>query len=185
MRNLVVVLTFVVTGSACAGAGSGQVRPALEFGDDTPDDLRALAGETFADMLEALPAHAPCLAGVTLEGARVLDARARYLPDTGTLRVRIPATAPQLRRSLVHELAHHLEFACDDQASVRPAFLASLGLPADTPWFTGATWEGIPSEQWATAVVEHVLGERDPRSGIFLEPGTLDVLAGWAVDGER
>lgn len=174
MRNLHVILAMVVV-SACGGAG-----PSLDIADDTPEDLAALSEGTFAEMVAAFPGRAGCLGGVTLEGVRTLDAQARYLPESATLVVRIPATAPQLRRSLVHELAHHLEFACDEQESVRPLFLTAQNLDDGTAWFTGASWEETPSEQWATAVVEHVLGERDPRSGIFLEPGTVDLVATWA-----
>jgi hypothetical protein len=178
MRNLFVTLAMVVV-SACGGA-----EPSLDIAEDTPDDLAALAGGTFAEMVAAFPGRADCLEGLTLEGAQTLDAQARYLPDTATLVVRIPATAPQLRRSLVHELAHHLEFSCDEQEAARPAFLAAQGLDERTTWFTAASWEETPSEQWATAVVEHVLGERDPRSGIFLEPGAVAVVADWAVAGD-
>lgn len=177
MRTSVVILAMAL--ASCGGAD-----PSLDIADDTPDDLAALAEDTFAEMVAAFPGRVGCLRGVTLEGVRTLDSQARYLPESATLVVRIPATAPQLRRSLVHELAHHLEFACDEHESARPAFLAVQELADGTPWFTGASWEETPSEQWATAVVEHVLGERDPRSGIFLQPRAVDLVATWAIADE-
>jgi len=167
----------VLTLAACA---TGP--PTLDFAADTPDDVRRLADETFTEMREAFPARHDCLDGITVATDRDLDERAEYLPDSATVVLRIPATAPQLRRSLVHELGHHLEFVCDAHPTVRPAFLEAGGFEADHSWFEGPTWEETPSEQWASAVVEYVLGDRDPQSGVFLSRETLPLVEDWATD---
>ena len=178
MRAFVVILVMLAT--AC---GAAPVEPGVRFPDGTPQDLQALARDTFADVLAAVPSHRDCLADVVVAAAWELDDRARYDPDTRQVTVRVPGTAPNLRVSLVHELAHHLEFACPAQVDVRAAFLAAQGLPADTPWFGGPTWEQTPSEQWATAVVEHVLDRGDTAARIQVEPAALDVVGEWAHGG--
>ncbi len=175
--TFVATVVAVLTLAACA-AGP----PSLEFADGTPDDVRRLAAETFTVVSDAFPAHHDCLGGVTVATERELEGRAAYLPETGTVVLRIPATAAQLRRSLVHELGHHLEHACDGHVALRPRFLEARGF-VDQPWFEGTTWEDTPSEQWASAVVEYVLGDRDPRSGVFLSPDILDMVEDWATDG--
>ena len=175
MRAFVVFL--VVLAAAC---GAAPVEPSLRFVDGTPDDLRELARATFADVLAAVPSHHGCLHDVSVSGAWELDDRARYDPATRRVTVRVPATAPNLEVSLVHELAHHLEFACPAQQDVRSAFLDAQGLPPDADWFSGPTWEATPSEQWASAVVLHVLDRRDTSARISIEPAALDVVGEWA-----
>jgi hypothetical protein len=94
--------------------------------------------------------------------------------------LRIPATAPHIESSLVHEWAHHLEFVCKAHQEFRPPFLRSVGLPPDAGWFDGKVWEGIPSEMFASAVVEYVLGRRDEASTIVLDPETIELVRRWA-----
>lgn len=174
MRVLIVATVLLVACGQAAG------RPALVFGDGTPDDLRALASDTFDAVADAFPARRDCLGSVRLTGARVLEDRARYDPDRQEITLRIPATAPQLETSLVHELAHHLEFSCPEHGELRAAFLAAQDLDPDTDWFDGASWELTPSEQWASAVVIHVLGSPDDRAPIAIDPTALDVVRSWA-----
>ncbi len=154
--------------------------PTLLFGDDTPDDLREVANSTFEVFVGRFSDRADCIGSVTLVGARHLDDRARYIPGERSVILRIPATAPHIEVSLVHEWAHHLEFACESHQELRAPFLRSVGLPPDAAWFGGEVWEGIPSEMFASAVVEYVLGRRDEASAIVLDPEAIDVVRDWA-----
>jgi hypothetical protein len=163
-----------------AACGAAPATPALAFGENTPDDLRALASETYQTVVEAFPARKDCLGRLVLSGAWELDDRATYVPDRGEITVRIPATARQLEVSIVHEVAHHLEFSCPAQAGIRPAFLNAQGFDPSDDWFEGASWETTPSEQWATAVVIHVLGRPDERARVTIDARTLDVVRDWA-----
>jgi hypothetical protein len=174
MRSLIAVVLALVT--SCAAAS-----PALEYGADTPDDLRRLADATFSRFVDAFPNRTGCLHGVTVEGARRLDDRARYRPDEATITVRIPATAPHLEESLVHELAHHLELACEAHAGIRAELLTSMGLDPATDWFDGPRWEEIPSERFASATVLYVLDRRDQGAGIPIDDATLEVIDTWAA----
>lgn len=174
------LLVILMTCAGCTTATPTTVA-GWQFGSDTPEDLRELADATLDTFLAALPAQAGCVGRVGLVGARELGDRARYEPEGSTITVRIPATAPQLRISLVHELAHHLEFACPSQAAIRPDFLLAQEFDEGAEWFEGATWTDRPSEQWATAVVRHVLDQADPRAPVTIQPEALDLIRSWAV----
>ena len=170
------VAVVVLALAACAASP-----PVLAYGVDTPDDLRRLADATFGRFVDAFPNHAGCLRGVTLEGARRLDDRAQYRPGEATVTVRIPATAPHLEESIVHELAHHLEHACHPHAGIRDELLESMGLDPATDWFAGPRWEEIPSERFASATVLYVLDRRDQDAGIPIDDATLEVIGAWAT----
>lgn len=176
MRALVVMLLLL---NACSAPAPP---PAFMFGANTPDDLRAVAAGTLDAVAEAFPAQLDCLDAIELEGAWELDDRARYDPERSAITLRIPATAPQLEISIVHEAAHHLEFACPGQVDVREPFIEAQGLPADMDWFDGETWTATPSEHWASAVVMHVLSRPDERAGIAVTDDALEVIRAWATD---
>ena len=175
MRALAVMLLFL---NAC----SAPAPPAFVFGANTPDDLRAVAADTLDAVAGAFPAQLDCLDAIELEGAWELEDRARYDPARTVITLRIPATAPQLEISIVHEAAHHLEFACAGQVDVRDPFMAAQGLPDATDWFEGDSWKATPSEHWASAVVMHVLSRPDERAGIAVTDDALDVIRAWATD---
>jgi hypothetical protein len=171
----VIGLVLVV---ACVG-----VEPVVSSPDATPDDLRALVDETFDVFVDAFPARRHCIGAVTVLGRRDLSDRGTYDPESRTVTLRIPATAPQLEVSLVHELAHHLESACSDHVPIRPAFMAAQGFGPETPWRPqGATWEEIPSEHWASAIVIHVLGRIDDRARIVVSARSIELVEAWATD---
>ena len=174
-RSLIALLAPLV--AACGGA------PVAAFPAGTPDDLRALSEEVFASVAAALPAQAECLDGLRIEGAWELDDRARYFPGEARLVVRIPATAPQLTVSLVHEIGHHLDTVCGDDG-LRAQFMQAQGLPPDTSWDEGATWEETPAEQFATAVVMAVTGRPDNLRPIRLDPEALTVVDAWGSGEE-
>lgn len=158
--------------------------PRLVLADGTPSDLAELAEETFATFVRAVPARTGCVGDVRLRGAWEHEHRASYDAAAREVVVRVPATAPQLRVSMVHELAHHLEAACPShRATLRPAFLAAQGFAPDTGWSEGSTWSTTPSEQWATALVRVVLDARDPRAPIPLSDEAVAAVRRW-VAGE-
>ncbi|MGZ8772784.1 MAG: hypothetical protein ACXW10_05185 [Acidimicrobiia bacterium] len=155
--------------------------PDLRFDASVPDDLRELAAETWRDFLAAHPARWSCIAPATLSAAWDLDSRGEYRPDPRTLVIRVPGTASTLRNELVHEFAHHVEFTCPDQADLRASFLDAQGLPPDATWFESRTWETTPSEQYAEATVEVVLGRRAHHGNIHLSDQALDVVRRWGA----
>jgi hypothetical protein len=184
------VIAGAVAALAAAAAvvvlGGGRSEGRLVMGDDVPDDLRALATEVFGSFENRFEARLDCMADVRLVPAwEGLDDRARYLPSDGVIELRVPATANLLGDSIVHELAHHVEFTCDEHEALRPAFLTAQGHPAGTDWFDGPTWEETPSEQFAEAVVQVVLGERQQNRLVMqISTEAIDLVTGWgAGDG--
>lgn len=174
MRRLPAVLVLF------ALAMSGSVpRPAeLSVTGASPADLRVLIVETWDRFVEAFPARRDCLAPVTVQGAWSLDGRGSYDPVRRLVTVRIPGTAPNLQASLVHEFAHHMEFTCPEQRDVRVPFLDAQELPPSSSWFAGRSWETTPSEQFAEAIVEVVLG-RPSHLPVLIQPGTIALLRAW------
>ncbi len=157
-------------------------RPEIHFAEGVPDDLRALATATWGRFLGVFPARSGCLADVTVKGAWELENRARYEPDLRRVTIRIPGTAPNLRATLVHEFAHHVEFTCQEQRRFRPRFLAAQGLPLSAPWFRGAGWERIPSEQFAEATVRAVVG-RASLPLVVVRPEAVEAIGRWGRGG--
>lgn len=161
------------------GADAGP-DPVLVLDGSVATDFGALATLTFDEFIAYAPAVAPCIGTVRLAAATELDELAYYSADTATITVRVPATAPSLRDSLVHELAHHVEASCVSHEPMRADFLAAQGHEPDQDWFAASTWENTPSEQFAEAVVEHVLGERQRNlARIRLAPAALAIVAEW------
>lgn len=154
--------------------------PALSFATGVPADVRILARSTWDRFLAAFSARIDCLGGVQVAVAWELGDRAAYHPEERRVTVRVPATAPNLEASLLHEFGHHLERTCHRVADVRPAFLAAQGFPPGASWFTGATWETTPSEQFAEAVAEFVLGEPPAHRPVRVTDGALDAVRAWA-----
>ncbi len=153
--------------------------PILRFEDSVPDDLRAVADQAWDEFLAAHPQRLDCIPPVRLSAAWELDDRAEYQPSTATVVVRVPGTAPNLSDSLVHEFAHHVEFTCPEHEQLRAAFLAAQGFPAGSAWFEGSAWETTPSEQYAEATVEVVLGRRTHRGGIAVSDQATAVVRQW------
>ncbi|GMQ84567.1 MAG: hypothetical protein BMS9Abin07_0131 [Acidimicrobiia bacterium] len=153
--------------------------PALRFDETVPDDLRTLATGTWQDFLTAHRGRQDCFPPVALSAAWELDDRAEYRPGSATVLIRVPGTAANLRRGLIHEFAHHVEFTCPEHAELRPEFLAAQGFPASTDWFGGDGWETTPSEQYAEATVEVVLGRRAHHGGIVISDEAVAIVRRW------
>lgn len=151
--------------------------------DDLPADLAEVVSAGLARVEEALPAQRRCLEGVVVSHSWDLDDRAEYWPATATIVLRVPATAPNLEFSLVHEIAHHLESSCRSQEELRPAFLAAQGFPPGVDWSSGESWQDTPSEHFATALAEYVTGRPEPQRPIPLTEETRVLVAAWATDG--
>lgn len=173
---LAVALPVVVAVMWSLGRGPSG----LQFAPDVPSDVRRLATQVWADTAGALPARAACLDGAVLATDRDLGDRARYLPASSAIVLRIPATAAQLESALIHELAHHLEHTCADHRALRPAFLAAQGHPSDANWFGGDQWSDRPSEQYAEAVVLHVRGHRGFHRQMHIDGAALAAVRAWA-----
>jgi hypothetical protein len=172
-RTLPIVAVVVV---ACAG-------PAISFASDTPADLRDLGRSVFSDFVEAFPARVDCIGKVEVRGVHDLTDRARYQLSSGLIELRIPATAAQLTASLLHELGHHLEHSCPEQAGARSSFLEALGLGPDSAWSVPGVYETNPSELWAEAVVRHVSGKPDTRRPLDVPSEAVAVVRRWG-EGE-
>lgn len=185
-RATIAALAAAVAAAIWLGAAANGDRPGrLVAGDDVPDDLRLLATGTFIAFEERFPERMDCMSDVRLvpvwEG---LEDRARYLPADAVIELRVPATANLLADSLVHELAHHLEFTCADHLDFRPTFLEAQGRPSGDAWDAGPTWAETPSEQFAEAVVTVVLGRRQQhRLEMQLTEEAVSAVAAWGRGG--
>lgn len=180
----VVALALVVGGGAW-GAPAQREAPQLLIGDSVAGDFAALAGDTYQGFVASAPGLGECVRSPRLEAVYELDELAVYDQRTHIMSVRVPATAASLSASLVHELAHHLELSCPSHLAMRRRFLAAQGLDPATPWFGGDVWEDIPSEQFAEAVVQMVLGGRDRHLlRMHLTQDAVDVVATWLATGD-
>jgi hypothetical protein len=177
-RIVSVAIASLLVGSLVSGCSDSP--PQLLFDSSVPSDLQELAADVWAQFLEHHPARLGCFGDVTLHAAWVLDTRGEYQPDTATVVVRVPGTAATLSDELVHEFAHNVEFTCPKQTELRPAFLAAQGFPADADWFAGTSWATTPSEQYAEATVEVVLGKRSQRQGVELTSAAIAAVRNWA-----
>jgi hypothetical protein len=163
---------------AAADDAPFHTRPQIAFVEGVPADLQALSASTWDRFTDAFAARWSCLPDVTVAAAWRLADRATYDPHRRLVTIRIPGTAPNLRATLVHEFAHHIEFTCPEQRRLRARFLAAQGLPPGTPWFGGATWERIPSEQFAEATVQAVVG-RPSLPRVLVSSEALSMIREW------
>lgn len=181
LGHIIAILGFTV-------AVSLKPAPHLMPDETVGSDLRSLAQETWQVFLDVFRARRACFGDVHLHASRDLNSRGAYDPAAATVTVRVPATAAMLRGALIHEWAHHIEAQCSSHQRMRPAFLLAQKLPKDMPWQTGDSsadiperdWAQIPSEQYAEAAIELVLGERQIPTTARIRPEAVDVLAEWA-----
>lgn len=177
-RTLAAVAIFACLAAACGDTGTAV--PRLVAGSTVANDFSALANATFQAFLDAAPGVMDCVGGVRLEAATTLQDAAQYDRGTRTVTVRVPATAPSLTDSLVHELAHHLESVCGSQADLRNAFVEAQGFDPTSQWSDGPSWEQTPSEQFAETVVLVVLGRRRRNvSGVTITAEARALVADW------
>ena len=168
-----------------------QTPPRLIIESSVDESFAALANETWTSFLTTFAARTDCFGDVHLQASYQLPARAGYDPDTATVTVRVPGSAAKLRAALIHEWAHHIEFQCPEQQTMRPAFLAAEGFPPETPWrpedtpVTADIWADTPSEHYAEAAILLVLGHNATPTQIHVQREAIDVLAAWADDARR
>jgi hypothetical protein len=185
---LVVVVAVLTGGMAHTGRAAGPGGPQLIADGSVAADFEALAQATWMRFREVFSARGDCFSDVHLHAMGALGSRATYDPETAVVTVRVPGTAAMLQSALLHEWAHHLEFQCRAHEELRPAFLAAQGLPLDTPWrpdvppadIPASEWRQIPSEQYAEAVIEVVLGGRPVPTNVRLSREAVRVVAEWA-----
>ncbi len=178
---------------ALAGGAVLARQPRLVVAESVGADLEALALETWDQFLAVFWARRDCFGDVRLQASYTLGSRAGYDPDTATVTVRVPGTAAMLQSGLIHEWAHHVEFQCEAHQELRAAFLAAQDLPADTPWrpddayrdrladAPAGDWAEIPSEQYAEAAVELVLGGRPIPTHAHVTLEAIGVVGEWAA----
>ena len=177
-------------------AGCGQLAsptpkplPRLIIDDSVANDFATLAQATWQQFLKVFRARTDCFGDVYLHAATDLSSRAAYDPKTETVTVRVPGTQAMLQSALTHEWAHHIEFQCPAQKEMRAAFLVAQGLPPDTLWRPDDTpantpesqWAKIPSEQYAEATIEVVLGGRQIPTTAWVTPEAVRVIEQWAA----
>ncbi len=165
---------------ALAVRGGDAGAPVLRFDESVGSDLRAVASVTWDRFRHAFAGRAGCFGDVRLAASADLPDRAGYHADTATVTVRVPATASLLEASLVHEFAHHVEAHCPEHRLLRSAFVAAQGAGDSAGWFRGDGWEAIPSEQYAEATVQVVLGRRLGSRPVRLSPQAVAAVAAWA-----
>ncbi len=190
-RNAVtlIVASLLLAGCAQPMVPIPKAQPRMIVDESVADDFAALAQATWQQFLSVFRARAGCLSDVYLHAASNLDSRAAYEPKTHIVTVRVPGTRAMLQSALVHEWAHHLEFTCPAHRELRGAFLAAQGLSRDTVWRPDDTpahtpesaWAAIPSEQYAEATIEVVLGTREIPTTVRVSPEAVRVVARWAA----
>ena len=173
-------IVLVISMGIFSGCGAkSKPPPQLIFDDTVAADFRLLADETWALFRTTFATRTDCFGDVTLRTDPNLESRAAYEPERAIVTVKVPGTPAFLQAALVHEWAHHVEFQCEAHHSLRPALLASLDLPSGTPWRTSHEWNESPSEQYAEAVVELVLGDHPLPTKIRVKPESVAVLHSW------
>ncbi len=162
--------------------------PRLIADDSVARDFDVLAQETWQKFLNVFRARTNCFGDVRLHAAEELNSRAAYDPKTATVTVHVPGTPAMLQSALIHEWAHHVEFQCPAQKEMRAAFLAAQGLPPDSVWRPDdrpantpeSEWAMIPSEQYAEATIEVVLGRRQIPTTARVSVDAVRVIRQWA-----
>jgi hypothetical protein len=193
-RAALPILALVIVG-ALLGSSDRVIaqppQPRLIADGSVGPDLRALADQTWLTFLAAFPARTGCFGDVHLHAQTGLASRAAYDPRTATVTINVPGTVAMLQSGLVHEWAHHIEFQCPAQQEMRAAFMRAQGLAPETPWRpvqgpaedSESAWADIPSEQYAEAAVELVLGRRQIPTSAPVRAAGVQVLAQWAKGG--
>ena len=162
-------------------AVAGEDTARLHTVQDLPDDVQAELDVTWRRFVDRFDARTGCVDDVSVELVRAIDGGdARYVIDGSVIEIKIPTTPSRFRESLVHELAHHVEYTCGEFAELRRALHPQLGDP-EAPWAGGDDWEETPSERWAEAVVLLVNGERIRHTDeIPVDPAVVALVEAWA-----
>jgi hypothetical protein len=178
---LVGAIVAVGVGAAVrARSASVAAEPVVRMRQRAPAAVEEEVRATVADFVAVFAARRDCIGGAELELVRELDdGDARYLAADDLIEIEIPTSPRRFRESLVHELAHHVENSCPDAAVLRTDVMTAIGAK---DWTGQEHWEQRPSELWAEAVVEIVLGERVRfERSIPLDHGVAEAARRWIV----
>jgi hypothetical protein len=173
MSALVAVLLLP---AGVAGAGA-----AVDPGGAPPESAsaaQAAAGEWAA----FLSARSGCLGDVGIRFEQLDGRRGEYRTRARVVAIDPDVPVDQVRRVVVHELAHHAMLACGLYAdpAFGEAFYASAALPASRTWFDySAGWEVTPAEVLAEALTQAITGA--PAHGVVASPDTVAVVRAWAA----
>lgn len=178
IRILVIVVSFLVV-----AVFQVNHRPSMRVDRSVAFDLENIAVDAWDRFLDTFEARTDCIGDVTVSAVDGLDQQGGYRAADRTIEVRVPIYESTAGNTILHELGHHLEQQCSDQASVRPDFLAAQGLAVDTPWFEGDRWETTPSEMWAEAVSRLVSGSQQRQNLVPITDDALEIMERWAAGG--
>lgn len=164
----------------------GTAAPALAVGDLTVNgasaEERILLEQHWSQIVGAFPAQDACLRDLEVT---VVDRAEDYTSRGGSIIAiyNLPGTiyiehdAVFNGRTALHEMAHHLDSACDfHQTEYGDAFRVAQGLPLGTSWYEGTSWHDTPAEVFAEAVAS--LFGAAPRMDITAEAQVI--VARWA-----
>ena len=187
---VLVAVSLLSTACALQARPIPKPVPGLIVDNSVASDFASLAQATWRQFLDVFRARTDCFGDVYLRAATELKSRAAYDPKTATVTVRVPGTQAMLQSALIHEWAHHIEFQCPAQEEMRAAFLAAQGLPPDSTWRPDdapantpeSAWATIPSEQYAEAVIEVVLGQRQIPTTARVSPKAVRVIEQWVIN---
>lgn len=188
MRYSALLLPLLLTISGYLGYQHRNQQPRVLIDKSVAPDFAALIEETWSQFLTVFLTRSDCFGDVRVVAVKELEDQAQYDPATATLYVRVPARGSRLRSALVHEWAHHLEFQCAAQVTIRSTFLEAQGFPVDSSWHrdTGSVslrtyrWASIPSEQFAETTVALVLGEQAVHTPVRITEEGLSIISAWA-----
>lgn len=151
------VVVVVVVAALVWSADGPTAR--IEPTQDLPPDVAEALDDAWRRFLLVFGERRACMSDVSLTLARDVPGDARYRLADRSIVIEIPTSPARFAESVVHELAHHMERTCGIE-EIRDDFLAAQGFAADVPWYGPAEWEELPTEHFAEAVVDVVLGER-------------------------
>ncbi len=172
MRRIALALLVLLLVGCSEPAG-------LVIGESVGPDFEAVALEFWEEFEVFAEARLACFGPVTLEASFEIEDRARYEWTTHTIVVRVPQDPESLKGSLAHELTHHVERVCEEHEEVREGYLLAMGYPPDADWFAGDRWATTPSERFAEATVEVMLGERERTGDVLLAEDEVVITALW------
>ena len=172
MRWIVLAFLTLLIGGCSQPAG-------FVIGDSVGPDFEIVINEFWGDFEAFASERLDCFGPVTLEASFEIEDRAVYEWTSKTMVVRVPQSPESLRGSLVHELVHHVERECPAHEDVREQYLLAMGYPPDADWFAGDRWATTPSERFAEATVEVMLGARERTGDVILSEDELVIAALW------
>lgn len=179
-----VVVAVGVGAAVWARSGNVATEPVVRMRQRVPAAVEQEVRATVADFVAVFAARRGCIGGAELQLVREIDdGDARYDVAENLIEIEIPTSPRRFRESLVHELAHHVDRSCPDADMLRTDVMTVIGA---TDWTGQERWEQRPSELWAEAVVEIVLGERVRfERSIPLDHGVVDAARRWIVQPSR